>query len=389
MQTRIAPWRQAFLRGTAALTAILTVFTIRPGYSEPGDIFTIPAPAIGADPPKAQDIKAGDATVSTQTGALEYSYPIAVPPGRNGMAPQLTLAYSSQAPTYGGIAAGWSLPIPMISEDRSYGRMENRSLELEQTQIDPKADDRFVSSMAGGRPLVVVDEPGGVESTVYKSYRAQGDTSWTRYERMNSSVGYRWRARTTDGIVHMFGNAARMPGCPVSDQFAPLTDSVDPFGNAVSYDYSWLAGECVLTKIRYGQSPSTNAFAQIDFIVKRSRTCQGIESGSQSDYRTGVKIVTGANQVDQINVRAIDPATSATVHTRRYVLSYDTSTDRCDQDHAPFRQLNSIQQSAWGIDSPQVDLPPITFGYNNATTTLNTVYWFGVNETALVDGYTG
>jgi hypothetical protein len=146
---------------------------------------------IGSDPPKASDIMDGDASVSTQTGALQYSYPIRVPPGRNGMVPHLALSYSSQAPIYGGIAAGWSLSIPEIREDTSQGRLRTNSPEVESTQADPRADDRFVSTLAGGRPLIPVTEP--TSSGVYKTYRAQNDTSFMRYERMNPGQSFRWR----------------------------------------------------------------------------------------------------------------------------------------------------------------------------------------------------
>ena len=47
---------------------------------------------IGSEPPKAADIKEGDASVSTQTGALQYSFPLVVPPGRQGAAPHLALS---------------------------------------------------------------------------------------------------------------------------------------------------------------------------------------------------------------------------------------------------------------------------------------------------------
>lgn len=191
-------------RGVAALLAIVSVLQST-ATGAPGDIFSIPAPTLGSDPPKATDIKAGDASVSTQTGALQYAYSVQVPPGRNGMAPTLALAYSSQAPTYGGIAAGWTLAIPSITEDRTHGRLATRSGWMNAEQIasgkDPKADDTFVSSLAGGRPLVRVTEPAGVAPDVYASYRAQNDDGFTRYERMLPATAYRWRARTSDGRV--------------------------------------------------------------------------------------------------------------------------------------------------------------------------------------------
>ena len=95
-RTTLSPARvalhQAFARGTAALLAVISVLQFGPATAESGDIFSIPAPEIGADPPKATAIQAGDASVSTQTGALQYSYGISVPPGRNGMAPELALS---------------------------------------------------------------------------------------------------------------------------------------------------------------------------------------------------------------------------------------------------------------------------------------------------------
>lgn len=67
----------------------MAVFQLNVARSAPADVFSIAAPASGGDAPKAKDIKDGDATVSTQTGALSWSYPIAVPPGRNGVSPSL------------------------------------------------------------------------------------------------------------------------------------------------------------------------------------------------------------------------------------------------------------------------------------------------------------
>ena len=376
MRTGTRSLRVALTRGMAALMATVVVLTMRPAHGSPGDIFTISAPVIGADPPKAAELRVGDASVSTQTGAVQFSFPIASPPGRGGMSPSLNLSYSSQAASFGSVASGWSLSVGMISEDHSHGRLETRSPEVEWNQIvqaiDPWADDRFVSSLAGGRPLVAVTEPFPPASDVYKSYRGSNDSSWTRYERMNSAQPFRWRARTTNGIVMTFGDSARTPGCFISDQYAPLTGSVDAFGNEIAYHYVMSAGECMLDRITYGQNGSLPTFAEIDIAFDIAPLCNGIPTGSQSDYRTGVKIVTGANKISAISAYAIDPATGAALHTRQYTLGYDAATEACNATltHAPIRQLKSIQESAWGFEVTRVDLPAVTFDYNTPSNTL-------------------
>lgn len=68
--------RRAFSQGVAALAVTIVVMTPRAATNSPGDIFSIHAPTIGADTPKIADLKTGDPAVSTQTGALEYSYAI-------------------------------------------------------------------------------------------------------------------------------------------------------------------------------------------------------------------------------------------------------------------------------------------------------------------------
>ena len=178
MGTRLVSWRgarRASTRGFAALLATVAIFQWRPAQGAPGDIFTSAAPVAGSDPPKATDLKDGDASVSTQTGALQYSYPIQVPPGRNGMAPQLALSYSSQAPIYGGVAVGWSLSVPEIREDHAQGRLRTRAPEVEQQQVglDYKGDDRFVQLARRREPARAGDgaEAGGRLSDLSRQAR--------------------------------------------------------------------------------------------------------------------------------------------------------------------------------------------------------------------------
>jgi hypothetical protein len=351
--------------------ATVAFFQLGPARGAPGDIFSIPAPVIGSDPPKASDITGGDASVSTQTGALQYSYPIRVPPSRNGMAP-LALSYSSQAPIYGGIAAGWSLSIPEIREDTSQGRLRTHSPEVEAEQ-GPTApeDDRFVSSMAGGRPLVAVTEP--TSSGVYKTYRAQNDTSFMRYERMSAGQSFRWRVYSTDGTTYFFGDNINTLDCQISDGFAPLTRTVDAFGNEVAYHYeSVINGECRIQVIFWGQNAAaglTNPFARVAFHwASAPQRCGNIETGSQRDYRTGALIITGASKLLAITATAFPPGSPTTPeHTRVVTLNYSAADESCTTSHAPLRLLTSIQETAFGTDSPRVDLPAVTFEYGSAT----------------------
>ena len=368
--------RRADGRGLTTFLSILAFSQIHPARGAPADIFSIPAPVIGTDPPKAADVKDGDTTVSTQTGALTYSYPFQVPPGRNGMAPQFALSYSSQAPLYGGIAAGWSLSLPEIREDTSQGRLRAHSPETELLQGSAApADDRFVSSLAGGRPLIPVKES---TSDAYMVYRAQNDTSFARYERMPAGAAYRWRIYSPDGSVMYFGDSALTKGCVnISDGFAPLTRGVDAFGNEIAYE--WESGatyECRLEKVTWGQNAKAGIiqpFAQVAFTWQDGSRCSpsAIVSSALLDYRTGRPMLSGASRLVSITATAFPvSAPDAPEHTRVITLGYSETDEECTLQHAPIRLLTSIQESAWGIDAPRVDLPTVTFEYGDATVNL-------------------
>ncbi len=365
--------------------AITTVATLRPAIGSPGDIFETAAPVIGADPPKATEIKDGDVSVSSQTGALTYSYPIAVPPGRNGMAPHLALSYSSQAAIYGGIAAGWTLSIPEIREDTSHGRMRTHDPALEASQSDPRADDTFVSSLSGGRPLVLVNEPKG--SDAYATYRAQNDASFLRYERIAAGA-FRWRVYAPDGTTYFFGETTATAwrgsaNCAnLGDGNAPLTTVIDPFGNVIRYHWGpagtgFLADDCRLDSVSYGanQNASVADFATVTFNYELGPICAGIRVGSSADYRQGFRNLRGATKLRSITAVAYPSTPGDPDHTRQITLGYADANsakneESCTAGHAAIRLLTSIQESAWGRSAPRVDLPAVTMSYGNPTVTL-------------------
>jgi hypothetical protein len=344
------------MRALSLGMAIVAVVQLQAGAA-PGELLTTTAPALTAAQPKATALNTGDASVSTQTGAMGYSYPIFVPPGRHGMQPALSLTYSSQAPIYGGIAAGWQLPIPIISLDTSNGRL-----------VGPKT---YASSMGGGRPLVPVTEalPTGTDG----AYRAQNDATFTRYLHEPSSATSRWIAQTTDGVTYYFGDTSHTGGCAISDDYAPLTTMIDAFGNAVDYYYeAGVPGECRVSRISWGQNVPANQleFARVTFVyaVPAYPACNGVPVGSDTSYRSGIKRVSGASQLSSLSITAFEHGQyGAPEHTRTIALAYNDSDASCANNYAPYRSLKSIVESAGITGDPVVTLPAVRFTYGDPT----------------------
>src|SRR5690606_27715479 len=192
------------------------------------------------------------------------------------------------------------------------------------------------------RILVNVSEPTADGAT---AFRAQGDGNFVRYQKMPAGSTYSWRALSPDGTTYVFGEASHTSTCTiVSDEYAPLTSTSDTFHNLVEYFWEQgVAGECRLKAIAWGRNDVANVehFAAMQFVYSSTPpTCAGIPVGSQTSYRTGTKIVTGASQLDMIRVVAFAPRAGSidtilgaglvAEHTRTIKLGYDPLLSRCD-----------------------------------------------------------
>lgn len=105
------------------------------------------------NPNKIKDIKAADpgagitlieAPSAANTGDARLTYPLEVPPGRNGVAPKLALNYSSSAQS-GWLGTGWDVGIPTVAIDtrwgvpRYHGGLETETYLLNGQQLTPVA----------------------------------------------------------------------------------------------------------------------------------------------------------------------------------------------------------------------------------------------------------
>jgi hypothetical protein len=81
-----------------------------------------PVPDFLSRTPKAKGGALDRVQAGNQTGSFQYSYPIAVPPGRSGIEPSLELNYdSSSRDNESTVGYGWSLSIPSIERANKKG----------------------------------------------------------------------------------------------------------------------------------------------------------------------------------------------------------------------------------------------------------------------------
>ncbi len=170
------------------------------------------------------------------TGAAITHIPIEVPPGRQGMQPNLALVYSSQG-GHGALGTGWDLPI---------GRVE-RGTQRGVPHYD--ASDTFLVVLPDGR-IELVQLPDG-------SYAARIDESHARIT--FSAASNTWTLHDRSGRDYTFGatGSSRVGPAPtaLATTFAwHLTSIRDPNGNTVDIHYTQPAGSghAHVSEIAYG-----------------------------------------------------------------------------------------------------------------------------------------
>ena len=158
--------------------------------------------------------------VSPASGLPSLSYPLEVPPGRAGHAPQLALHYHAGGGV-GLLGLGWSLDLPAIERSTRAGIPRADGPEVWQLrhlgdgeELTETAPGMFRQRIEQGAPIVVRTLPGGAMS-----------------------------ALATDGTGYLFGltDDARLVGDagPVRLELSAVTDV---HGNRIEFHYSRAAG---------------------------------------------------------------------------------------------------------------------------------------------------
>jgi RHS repeat-associated protein len=207
-----------------------------------------PAPDGGIAPPTISLPKGGGAirglgeTFSPDpvTGAGTLAVPVAVPPGRSGFGPELTLRYHSGAGN-GPFGYGWELPLPEITRrtDRGLPRYAG-------------SDTFLLTGAEELVPVLVRDDDGGWrideqerDGHRVRRYRPRTEGMFARIERWTrlADGDVHWRSISRSNVLTVYGLD---PGSRVADPDDPgrrvfgwkICASYDDRGNAIVYDYA-------------------------------------------------------------------------------------------------------------------------------------------------------
>lgn len=230
--------------------------------------------------------------VNEENGTLTYTYPITLPPGRNGLQPDLSLTYQSDnRDLLNTVGYGWSVSIPTIK------RLNKNGLDLLYSSTD------FISSVDG--------ELVNVSGTTYQPRVDNG--TFRTYTYANNV----WTVTNKDGTVYTFGSTAstRQDNPNNTNQmYAWYLETVrDPNNNYIKYTYYKEAGQIYPSTIVYTGNGTTDGTLSVVF-ERQSR------SDDMTLYSTGFGVTT-KYRINKIQTKV------GTQVTHEYALLYSNGTN--------------------------------------------------------------
>ncbi len=256
------------------------------------------------------------------TGAAVVNVPVAVPPGRRGLQPNLALSYSSNN-SNGICGVGWRIELGSIQRNTKRGVPEYDDT------------DTFVANI-NGASVELVDIGSG-------EYRAKQEGAFLKF----SFDGASWQVKDKSGTTYSFGSSANSRQNDSGNIFKWCLDEiVDLHGNYMTISYIQEQGQVYPEEIQYtgkvGADEPTNT---VGFIYEP-------RNDVFSNYRANFAVVTG------LRLSAIDIQANGE-RARKYMFGYEPSPETGRS------LLTSVTQ--YGSDD-ETALPPLTFEYQSGST---------------------
>jgi len=305
---------------------------------------------------------AGAGTPDLFTGAMSYSVPINVPPGRAGMNPIVAMTYRSDRGN-GWLGVGWDLSVGSITRNTKFGLNYN--------------GDDYVLDINGA--MVELVYTGTVNS--YREYRAKIEGAFFRVQQIPHATqpnAIYWKVTGRAGKIYIFGGGEgndfyyyrqSKPGFYTTDTTYRwyLTSIADTRGNMVEYQYGLPTGELYsnhgqyyLKSILYTSKPGLKSPSNtINFYVTpRSDdvvTSYTLGYPVKTAYKLATIDITANNGINRVRTYKLSYTTSPS--TKRSLLSNlwqygkDASVD-------PNTGLA-------GAPASSTQIPPITFEWQS------------------------
>ncbi|OXA94416.1 RHS repeat domain-containing protein [Flavobacterium hercynium] len=263
-------------------------------------------------------ITEGALTVSL-SGAATYAVPIAVPPGINGIVPQISLVYNSQG---GNGNAGYRWNIAGVS---SITRIA--ATKFHDGQNDPVDFDRLDRFALDGQRLIVKYGTGGSYgsmATVYEteSFSKLKITSFGVHPAGKKFGPSHFIVEYPDGSKGYYGTI----GGPGSIMEWAILFWENPQGVRLSYEYSLTNSTLDITAIKYGSLGSTAPLNEIRFNY--------VPIGRKEEAYVGGRNITRTKILNSIAIL------SSGVGYRNYTLQHQATTNSLG-----YKQLLSITES--------------------------------------------
>ncbi len=274
--------------------------------------------------------ESSDLRVDGPTGALTERIPILIPPGRNGLQPDIGLEYNSQRTEDGIVGYGWGLSIPYIQRFNKTGSQDLYS-----------SSATFSSSIDG--------ELVQVSTTTAVTHRARVDTGASN---TYSFADNTWTVYDKKGTRYLFGanDTGRQYDTATTSTRTytwMLQEIRDTNDNYVTFSYTRDDNQLYPSQVTYTGSGATPGVFAVTFTTET-------RPDVRESYKAGFKITTNKR------ISAIDAfVASSTVGT--YLLSYGTG------NNSTRSLLTSVQQKGYDEDSTLVTLPAMTFTYASST----------------------
>jgi hypothetical protein len=268
--------------------------------------------------------------IDQNTGAARLTYPISVPPGRNGLQPNVDLSYNSQNSQLGSIfGEGWSINIPYIQ------RLNKNGVDHLYSSSTPSY---FMSSFDGELST----------TTASSSYIARTENgTFNKYTFSNNQ----WTMTDKNGVQYVFGStsdSSQSDPNNASDTYKWMLKQItDTNGNSVAYNYFKDSGQVYPSSTIYTNTSSTTGIFEIDFL-------------RQSSLDNATSFATGFAVNSNYRINEIDAKVNST-WVRKYALGYTTG------DNGSTTLLNWIAESGQNASGTVISLPSSTFSYQVQT----------------------